>query len=416
MLRLRAELTRDGFVSEACYRCTAFVMLAMEGALQRSLRPNQVMAAHAVLRGMLAEVPTGEGKTLATALAACVAALAGIPVHVVTSNDYLAARDAAGIQPLARRLGLKRDGHCRKDGAGRTPRGLRRTYHLLQRQRTGFSTTCATVNYRNQFSARPSQGSVASFAVCAWRSSTRQTACCLTKQQRPSSCLKREKIRRRRGYVPRPLRLASGMRAGFDFRIDSRSHGIEFTPTGLGLLANETGTNHPLWKIPRYREEMTEMALRALHVLQRDKDYLVRDGQISIIDGNSGRLAVGRAWSRGLHQMVELKERCKPTPATPGSGANHFSTFFCPLCPAWRHEWGHCLKHVMNCSRPTSCMSCGFRPDAPPASGFNLPYLPKMRRRAGKELSATSQQCTRRDAQCWSALIRSAKPTESVVF
>ena len=107
LLQLRAELSRDGFQSATAERCTAMVMLAIETTLGRRLRPNQIMAAHAVLRGWLAEVPTGEGKTLATALAACVAALGGVPVHVVTSNDYLAARDAAYLQPLTHRLGLQ---------------------------------------------------------------------------------------------------------------------------------------------------------------------------------------------------------------------------------------------------------------------------------------------------------------------
>lgn len=325
LLQLRAELSRDGFISSTAERCTAMVMLAIEVSFGRRLRPNQIMAAHAVLRGCLAEVPTGEGKTLATALAACVAALAGVPVHVVTSNDYLAARDAAYLQPLAHKLGLQVSAIAQdmSHEDRRTAYGAHITYcsskelvfdylrdSLLPTPSTATSghrrvlrglcmaiideadsvllDDAATPFILSETSADPVQATVCALA----------------------------------------LRLASNMRAGFDFRIDNRSRTVDFTADGQSLLMADPGDAHPLWAIPRYREEMVELALRALHILQRDKDYLVQDGKVNIIDSNSGRLAAGRAWSRGLHQMVEIKERCKPTPATRVLAQITFQRFF----------------------------------------------------------------------------------------
>ena len=102
----RAQMARDGLASDAALRCMAGVLSCLRAVSGHILRDNQIMAALIVLRGQLAEVPTGEGKTLATALAAATAALAGVPVHVITANDYLAGRDADQLRPLYRLLGL----------------------------------------------------------------------------------------------------------------------------------------------------------------------------------------------------------------------------------------------------------------------------------------------------------------------
>jgi preprotein translocase subunit SecA len=69
----------------------------------------------------------------------------------------------------------------------------------------------------------------------------------------------------------------------------------------------------PVWRNGLHRDEMVSAALAALHLYRRDRHYLVRDGKVLIIDDTTGRVAPGRAWSRGLHQLIELKEGCTPT-------------------------------------------------------------------------------------------------------
>lgn len=327
LLQLRAELSRDGFISATAERCSAMVMLAIEATFGRRLRPNQIMAAHAVLRGGLAEVPTGEGKTLATALAACIAALAGVPVHVITSNDYLAARDAAYLQPLAHRLGLQVSAIAQdmSHDQRRAAYGAHITY------------TCSkelVFDYlRDSLLPMPSPGTPASGHQRVLRGLCmaiidEADSVLLDDAATPFILSETSADPVQAAVCALALRLASRMRAGFDFRIDHRSHSVDFTADGQSLLMADPEDVHPLWAIPRYREEMVELALRALHILQRDKDYLVQDGKVSIIDSNSGRLAAGRAWSRGLHQMVEIKERCKPTPATRVLAQITFQRFF----------------------------------------------------------------------------------------
>ena len=104
---LRLQLARDGLAQALLARAFALASLAARQHLGHRPFDTQLIAARAVLDNRLAEMATGEGKTLAIALAAATAALAGIPVHVITANDYLVARDAAA--PAAALCGAGRD-------------------------------------------------------------------------------------------------------------------------------------------------------------------------------------------------------------------------------------------------------------------------------------------------------------------
>jgi len=105
--RLRARLARDGFDGAHRVRALGCVAAAAQRVLGRNPYDTQLLCAEALLDDHLAEMATGEGKTLAAALAAAVAALAGVPVHVMTANDYLAARDAAQLSGFYGTLGLR---------------------------------------------------------------------------------------------------------------------------------------------------------------------------------------------------------------------------------------------------------------------------------------------------------------------
>ena len=103
---LRAPLLKLGFQPERVARAFALVRAAAERSLGMKHFPAQLMGGHAMLSGKLAEMETGEGKTLTATLPAATAALAGMPVHVVTVNDYLAKRDADLMRPVYEALGL----------------------------------------------------------------------------------------------------------------------------------------------------------------------------------------------------------------------------------------------------------------------------------------------------------------------
>jgi preprotein translocase subunit SecA len=104
--KLRAQLSLEGLSERLLAQ--AFALIRVVAVQELDVRPfdTQLMAARVMLDGRLAEMATGEGKTLAAAICAATAALAGTPVHVITVNDYLVARDAQALRPLYQALGL----------------------------------------------------------------------------------------------------------------------------------------------------------------------------------------------------------------------------------------------------------------------------------------------------------------------
>ena len=103
---MRARLRRDGFVLPVIGECFALTSEAASRTVGYRHYESQLMAGWALLQGKLVEMQTGEGKTFAATLPASAVAMAGYPVHVITVNDYLAARDAEEMGPLYRFLGL----------------------------------------------------------------------------------------------------------------------------------------------------------------------------------------------------------------------------------------------------------------------------------------------------------------------
>ena len=104
---LRSALRRDGFRMDLVATCFAAIGEAARRTLGQRYYPAQLVAGWAMLGGNLVEMATGEGKTFAATLPACVAAIAGYPVHIVTVNDYLARRDAETMQALYGFFGIR---------------------------------------------------------------------------------------------------------------------------------------------------------------------------------------------------------------------------------------------------------------------------------------------------------------------
>ena len=106
MLILRSNIQSDGLTQSLCEKAFAFVTVLAERELGFNLYDEQIFAGWIMTHGLLAEMQTGEGKNLTASLPVCVAALAGVPVHVITTNDYLVERDATGLRKLYEALSL----------------------------------------------------------------------------------------------------------------------------------------------------------------------------------------------------------------------------------------------------------------------------------------------------------------------
>jgi preprotein translocase subunit SecA len=325
----RAEMARDGFASEATLRCMAGVLSCIRAVSGYVLRDNQIMAALTVLRGQLAEMPTGEGKTLSTALAAATAALAGVPVHVITSNDYLAGRDAEQLRPLYRLLGLsvsaikqelKRDERIDAYACNLTYCSAKELVFDYLRDRISPMPNLPDDDLGISAPPRVLRGLC--MAIIDEADSVLIDEA-LTPFILSESYKEAAQIR----LCTLALQIAGSLQPGEDYR--PHGNGMELTEHGRGIIAAQVDSNeHALWAIPRYREELVQLGLTALRIFKHDEHYIVRDGKVHIVDANTGRVAEGRAWSRGLQQMVEIKEGCKPSPATRVMAQITFQRFF----------------------------------------------------------------------------------------
>lgn len=313
-LQARAGLLREGLKGAALALALAVVAEAVRRERGWSPRDTQVEAAAWMLHNHLIELGTGEGKTLVAQLVGATAGLAGVPVHVMTSNDYLAQRDADEARALCVRLGLSVGcvQHDDKPDVRRQAYACDLTYasarevvfdHL--RDRLG-----ASPEGRDNQAAHPEP---VLRGLCM---AVLDEADSLLVDEASTPLILSQQVRD--DELPRwrlALFLARQMKPGEQV-VEAQPGRWRLTDAGREWLRQRAHKLGADWQLRRLREEWVTQALVALHAYQRDVDYVVHDGEIQIVDVHSGRRAPGRSWSRGLHQLVGLKEGLQPAPAT----------------------------------------------------------------------------------------------------
>lgn len=337
LLTLRAGLARDGLDERAALEAFALVALSCEHALGMTPFHTQIAAARVMLDNRLVEMATGEGKTVAVALAAAVAALGGTPVHVITANDYLAERDAAALQGFYRACGLtvaavtqpmNRDARRAAYDASVaycTAREL-----VFDYLRDGLAQPRAQTDLGRR-AQRLGKGHNAARGtllrgLCMAIIDEADTVL-LDEARMPLVISQAADETDSAPFLADALRLAGSLRQGTDFDLEAGRR-VVLSESGAGL-ANAWQAPPSLYASQRrHREATLCQALAALHIYQRDRDYVVREGQVLIVDDSSGRSAPGRAWSRGLHQLIELKEGLAPSRRYSSVAQITFQRFF----------------------------------------------------------------------------------------
>ena len=320
---LRSVLQARGLRDRLLVRCFALVRETARRTLGTPHHGVQLQGGYLMARGRIAEMATGEGKTLTATLPACAAALAGIPVHVISVNDYLVTRDAEAMAPLYETLGLS-VGAVR--GSDSDPESRRRAYGCDVTYVTGQQVA---FDYLRDRLARKGRGGPLSLRFRRLRGGSPRAGgslllrgLCFAVVDEADSVLIDEARTPLILSGPAPgadarsaslreaaLALARELQEGPDFRVREQERRVELTASGRDRLAAVDA-----FQGPRQGEEWVTRALAALHVYRRDRDYLVRDGGVEIIDAGTGRVLPGRAWEAGLHQLGERKEGCEPTP------------------------------------------------------------------------------------------------------
>jgi preprotein translocase subunit SecA len=331
---MRARLARDGFDEQRIAEAFAFVTQACRSELGMKPFNTQLIAARIMLAGRLAEMATGEGKTLAAAVTAATAALAGIPVHVLTANDYLVRRDAASLRPLYQALGLTLGAVTEEmDCAAR--RGAYScdiTYCTAKELVFDYLRDGMTELRRSTLEQRA--------ALLSGRGAPRwmlrglcmavidEADTILIDEARVPLVLSRLAPDRDRQYLRHAWKLAADLEVETHFRLDAETRSAELTQRGRDVLKSLATTETIRWLTTRHCEDNVTMALTARHLLRRGRDFLVHDGRIQIIDECTGRRAQGRSWSSGLHQLVEIKEGCAASAQTETLSQITYQRFF----------------------------------------------------------------------------------------
>jgi preprotein translocase subunit SecA len=320
----RERLLREGLSDPELTRVFALVREAARRTLGMPHYDVQLVGGWVMARGMLAEMETGEGKTLTATLPATAAALAGIPVHVVSVNDYLVQRDADAMRPVYRALGLSVGTVTQAD---RDPQARRAAYacdvtYVTSQQLAFDYLRDGLVRGRRRDPLSHQLESLHEGPSLSNRLMLR--GLCFALVDEADSVLIDEArtplILSGPGGSPeeeesyqRALRLARDLEEGADFAIDRRAGAIQLSQRGRDRLEELARPFGGFWTGPRRREEWATRALSALHLFSRDRHYLVREDKVEIIDQPTGRVMPDRAWERGLHQLIEAKEGCPLT-------------------------------------------------------------------------------------------------------
>jgi len=281
----------------------------------------QLIGAFAMLRGMLAEMATGEGKTLTATLVAGTAALAGIPVHVVTVNDYLARRDAELMGPLYRRLGLtvgvvvqgqnaeQRRAAYACDIAYCTNKELAFDYlrdRIVLGQADGDVALKLETMYSDAPRARQLRLRGLHFAIVDEADSI-----FIDEARTPLIISGQVESDFDAPTIAAALELARTLTVGRDYFLSLEERRVFLTASGQEQIATFGSARGGAWRGVVAREELARQALSALHLFKRGEQYVVSDGKVQIVDEYTGRIMPDRLWSDGLHQMIEHKEGCK---------------------------------------------------------------------------------------------------------
>jgi preprotein translocase subunit SecA len=341
-MRLRHQLHSQGLTTRLSTHAFALIRETARRTLKLRHYDSQLMAGWVMLQGQVAEMETGEGKTLAATLAAATIALAGIPVHIITVNEYLVERDARSMGPLYRALGLT-VGVVTQDMATEEKRAAYacdilyctnkqivfdylRDWLLIGKKysplRLELSSAYGTGKRSGQFLLRGLCFAIVDEADNVLIDEAR-TPLILTKNIDNTT---------EQDLYRQILPLAESFEKNEDFFIDTRHNRVQLSRTGqqklAGLFLSENVCRQEKRLSTRLGEELICLALQALHLLHRDRDYLVEGDTVRIIDANTGRTMKDRSWERGLHQFVEAKEGCPFTHPREQLGRLTYQRFF----------------------------------------------------------------------------------------
>lgn len=318
--RVGKKMQKGGFSDALMAQAFAVVREGSRRILHMRHHDVQLLAGRALLQGKIAELATGEGKTLVATLAACAAGAAGASVHVVTVNDYLATRDAehntALFEFFALKIGIVKQDMSIPDRIAQYQCNIvyvsnkELTFDYLK-DRIAVGSMLKVHQKLGVLQKGPSavnsilQGLHVAIVDEADSVFIDEARTPLIISETLPDDLGEEVYKQGIGT-------AKSLRKSIDYQT-GKDRDIWLTDEGLLNVRASTEAFGGVWKSALWRKELMQKALSALHLFNRDEHYIIAEDKVQIVDEFTGRVMPDRTWERGLHQMIEAKEDCEIT-------------------------------------------------------------------------------------------------------
>ena len=335
---MRARLMRRGLNDSALVdECFALIREVTGRELGMRHFAVQLIGGLIMVEGGLAEMATGEGKTITALLPAVTAAMARMPVHVFTVNDYLAERDAEKLRAVYQRFGLTlgvvihgqetpdRRAAYRADVVYGTNKEI--TFDYLRDQTSlGANRGAARRLMGELFGGGAREPLIMRglfFAVVDEADSI------FIDEARTPLILSAEMPADDDGLYLAALELVRQLEEGRHYKIREADRAVELTDRGCRVVAElSEGLPQIRWRIRQAREQIASQAIAAQRLYQRDREYIVVEGKVQIVDESTGRVMADRSWEGGLHQLIEAKEEVELSGTRNTMGRITYQRFF----------------------------------------------------------------------------------------
>ena len=294
--RLQGGETLDDILPEA-FAC---VREAARRTIGQRHFDVQVMGAIALHEGKIAEMKTGEGKTLVSTMPGYLNALAGRGVHIVTVNDYLAKRDSEWMGPIYRALGAT----VGLIQAQMTPAERRPAYHadLTYGTNNEFGFDYLRDNMAMRLEDMVQRGH--HYGIVD------EVDSILIDEARTPLIISGMVADSAKWYQTF-ARLVPRLKRDTDYEIDEAKRTVAVTEEGVGKVEESLNIENLYEHVHTPLVHHLQNALRAQELYRRDVDYIVTNGEVKIVDEFTGRVLEGRRYSEGLHQAIEAKENVR---------------------------------------------------------------------------------------------------------
>ena len=298
----RSRLERGESLDDLLTEAFAVVREGADRVIGQRHYDVQMMGGAALHFGWVAEMKTGEGKTLVSTLPAYLNGLSGQGVHLITVNDYLARRDSEWMGRIHRWLGLSVGlvvpGHREQPAQKRADYAADITYGTnnefgFDYLRDNMAPTKANKVQRGH-----------SFAIVD------EVDSILIDEARTPLIIS-GRVADAANLYYRFASIVRALKRDVDYEVEEDKRIVMPTEAGIERVEAELGLENLYDEVQRNLVHQLQVALKAKELYRRDKDYIIQGGEVKIVDEFTGRILEGRRWSEGIHQAVEAKEGVK---------------------------------------------------------------------------------------------------------